>query len=111
MDGGVEEARKAMEVDPLSPQSNLRFASSLMYAGKISQARAELERAKRTWPNSSDILFADFGFNLRYGDPKLAAQEMSRALTDYSDAALEPFRRVITARINANRANVSGAIE
>jgi tetratricopeptide (TPR) repeat protein len=69
MNESVESARRASELDPLSPAIRNDYISALTNAGQFDRARHELEQAERLWPGSSAVREARFFLQLRYGDP------------------------------------------
>lgn len=105
MDEAVEDARQALQLDPLSPALSDSLVSALAYSGAFSNAEETLANAKRLWPGSSSVTAAEFRFNLRYGDPRVAL-ELLRKNPDYRGN--EPF---LNARIDPSPANVKKAIE
>ena len=106
----VQAAKRAVELDPLMPFPRSQYILALTYAGQFSRARAEIADARKKWPNDSDIEWAEFGFQYRYGDPRVAEQLMPRVL-DYSDAQLMPYRKLVTARIDPSENKVEDAID
>ena len=72
MKESVESAKRASELNPLSPTLHSDYTSALADAGQLDRAKTELQRAGERWPGSSVIANAWFMFNLRYGDPREA---------------------------------------
>jgi tetratricopeptide (TPR) repeat protein len=105
----VDDAAKAVELNPLSPFPRATYIAALTYDGRFSQVRTELDKALKTWPNSRQLLSAAYSFHYRYGDPKVAEQLMPRVL-DYSDADMEPARKIIAARIDPTPAKIEQAV-
>ena len=68
----VIDAKRATDLDPLSPVVRNQYISTLAYAGRLDSAREELQRAEQLWPGTKSLLDAQFRFHLRYGDPKEA---------------------------------------
>jgi tetratricopeptide (TPR) repeat protein len=110
MTDSVQAARRAVELDPLTPYARSQYILALTYAGQFSRARAEIIDARKKWPNDSDIEWAEFGFEYRYGDPRVAEQLMPRVL-DYSDAQLLPYRKLVAARIDPSANKVEEVID
>jgi tetratricopeptide (TPR) repeat protein len=106
----VRTAKRAMELDPLTPDTWSRYILALTYAGQFSRAQAIIADARKKWPNASEIQQAEFNFQYRYGDPHVAEQLLPRVL-DYSDAQLAPYRKVIAARLDPSATNVEDAID
>ena len=100
MDDAVASARRAAELDPLSPSTETQLILALAYAGATEAARRELERAEKLWAGTSALRDAQFAFHLRYGDPKIAAQ-------------LSPFSQLkiyLNARTDPSPANVEALL-
>lgn len=70
----VESARRAAELDPLSPAAKTQFIMTLAYAGQVETARRELERAEKVLAGTGALRDAQFAFHFRFGSPKIAAQ-------------------------------------
>ena len=96
----IVSARRAVELDPLSPATSREFIKTLASAGEIEAARRELARAERLWPGTGSLRDAQFAFHLRYGDPRIA-----RALIEagYSGRWADPY---LKARLDPSAANV-----
>jgi tetratricopeptide (TPR) repeat protein len=77
----VQSARRAAELDPLSPSVTTNLIMTLAYSGQTDFARKELERAERLWMGTEALRDAVWSFHLRYGDPALA-QRSSRVPSD-----------------------------
>jgi tetratricopeptide (TPR) repeat protein len=106
----VQAAKRAVELDPLSPFTRSSYILALTYAGQFSRAQADIADARKKWPNDPDIENAEFSFQYRYGDPHVAEQLLPRVL-DYSDAQLMPYRKLVAARLDPSAAKVEGAID
>ncbi len=109
MANSVEEARRAVELDPLSSFTRSQYILSLTYAGNLSRAKAEIAEARKKWPNNADIEWAEYGFQYRYGDPKVAEQLMPRVL-DEKDADMAPNLKLLAARMDPTPAKIDDAI-
>jgi tetratricopeptide (TPR) repeat protein len=109
MADSVEEARRAVELDPLSSFTRSQYILSLAYAGNLSRAKAEIAEARKKWPNNADIEWAEYGFQYRYGDPKVAEQLMPRVL-DAKDADMAPNLKLLAARMDPTPAKIDDAI-
>jgi hypothetical protein len=109
MRDSVEAARRAVELDPLSPLIRANYISSLAYAGQSSRAQSEIAEARKKWASDPQIDFADFGFDFRYGDAR-AADKMLASVLDYSDAQLIPYRNVIAARLDPTADKIDAAV-
>ena len=100
MSDAVASARRAAELDPLSPMSQTQLILALAYGGQIEAAREELQRAEQIWAGTAALRDAQFAFHLRYGDPKIALQ-----LTTFAD--LRPYLNV---RADPSAANVDALL-
>jgi tetratricopeptide (TPR) repeat protein len=72
MNDSIELAKRASDMDPLSPLTRNEYISALAYAGKIESAGQELREAERLWPGTGTLRDIQFRYHLRYGDPRLA---------------------------------------
>jgi DNA-binding winged helix-turn-helix (wHTH) protein/tetratricopeptide (TPR) repeat protein len=68
----VVDARRAMQLDPLSPDARNSYVRALGAAGHYEAARQELQEAERLWPGAISVAQTRFAFNLRFGDPEQA---------------------------------------
>ena len=99
----IASARRAAELDPLSPTAETQFILALAHGGQIANAQRELERAEKVWAGTGALRDAVFGFHLRYGDPKVAEQLADdpgislylRAREDPSPANIEALKHWI----------------
>ncbi|MDP9423318.1 MAG: winged helix-turn-helix domain-containing protein [Pseudomonadota bacterium] len=96
----VESARRAVELDPLSPSLSSTLISQLAWGGATDQARAELRRAERLWPGTGALRDAQFVFHLRYGNPRVAL-----ALADAGHSGLSS-NAYLQARLDPSPANI-----
>ena len=110
MTDAVADATKAVELDPLSSATAAARVWALIYAGRASTAKDEIDNAYRLWPNNPDIIAVDFAYSLRYGDPRHAEQLISKGVMDVSDKATLPTRKLLMARENPSPANIEGAL-
>lgn len=95
----VAAARRARELDPLSPTATAQVIMALAYGGQIDEARRELSQAERLWAGTGalrDILWA---FHLRYGNPRLAKE-----LAGFSAEGLDLY---LAARADPSPASIS----
>lgn len=105
----VQAAQRGVELEPTSPYTRSQYIAALMYAGEFSKAKADIAEAREKWPNDPAIEFADFSYQLRYGDPRVALQLLPQ-IGDFSDADLDPTRKVLAARLDPSPAKIDGAI-
>jgi tetratricopeptide (TPR) repeat protein len=95
MSDAVEAARRAAELDPLSPTMTTQLIMTRAYAGQLEEARKELARAERLWAGTGALRDALWGFHLRYGDPTVArekapAQQSGEGLNLYLNTRADP---------------------
>jgi len=105
----VQAAKRAVELDPITPDTWSQYILALTYAGQFSRAQTVIADARKKWPHDPTIEFAEFGYQYRYGDPRVAEQLVPRVL-DYSDVQLVPYRQLIAARLDPSPAKVEIAI-
>ena len=93
MSDAAAAARRAAELDPLSPVATMELIMTLAYAGQTEEARQELNKAERLWAGTNALRNALFAFHLRYGDPETARRNSpgrERAVDLYLDARAQP---------------------
>ncbi len=95
MSDAVEAARRAAELDPLSPTMTTQLIMTRAYAGQLEEARKELARAERLWAGTGALRDALWGFHLRYGDPTIArekapGQQSGEGLNLYLNTRADP---------------------
>ena len=101
----VDRAKRAAQLDPLSPFARDNLITALAYAGDIDLALEELRKAEQLWPGASNLLAARYRIHLRYGDPEEAFR--IQRLGDYGGPHRDAFLR---ARINPSPVNIEAAI-
>ncbi|HET7708840.1 MAG TPA: winged helix-turn-helix domain-containing protein [Sphingomicrobium sp.] len=101
MHESAESARRAAELDPLSPAALSKWITFLAWSGETDTARKQLQLAERLWHGTGALRDAQFAFHLRYGDPRVARSLTSAAgyLGDWSDPYLQ-------ARLDPSAANI-----
>jgi tetratricopeptide (TPR) repeat protein len=72
MSDAIQSARRAAELDPLSPATTTELISALAWGGQIERAKDELQKAERLWSGTGALRDAQWAFHLRYGDPRIA---------------------------------------
>ena len=102
MDEAIEDAKRAAELDPLSPVKRNGYISALAYAGKIDAAREELQRAERLWPGTDTLRDVQYRFHLRYGDPKQALK-LAKPENLFTGLELFLIARADPSKINVDR--------
>jgi tetratricopeptide (TPR) repeat protein len=105
MGEAIEDARRASEIDPLSPALRGGYVAALAYAGYFDSAREQLEELQKLWPGTATVEGVRYMFNFRYGDPKIA---LGMDETRNSTAGV-PY--LIQARIDPSPANVKRLVD
>jgi DNA-binding winged helix-turn-helix (wHTH) protein/tetratricopeptide (TPR) repeat protein len=100
----VEAARRAFELDPLTPGLGNNLIQTLAYSGQTEVAAGELKRAEQRWPGTLTLRDARFRFHLRYGDPRVALQIVR------SEGISQEFEEFLVARIDPTPANIERAV-
>ena len=72
MNDGVLAAQRAAQFDPLSPAYGTHLILAMAYAGRMDDARRELEQFARLWPGTGALRDAMWAFHLRFGEPAVA---------------------------------------
>ena len=109
MSDSIQAAQRAVELEPGAPYARTQYILGLMYSGQFSKAKADLAEAEKKWPDDPAIDFAEFEFQLRYGDARRALDLLPR-VTDSSDAARAPLRKAIEARLDPTPAKIDDAV-
>lgn len=104
----VDDARKAVMLDPLSPDARDTYVTLLATANRLDAARAELAKAERIWPRAEPVLMAQYRFELRFGDPREAQRLLRSGAIDVPGPDIQ--NAFIEARITPSQANVERAI-
>lgn len=91
------DAKRASQLEPLSPAFRHTYISVLSHAGRLEAAFEELENAERLWPGASNLIDARFRLHIFYGDPKEALKLVRKGITNYPasvelvlDARIDP---------------------
>jgi tetratricopeptide (TPR) repeat protein len=111
MDEATENARQALQLDPVTPQTRVNYINALAYSGRYGGARDELDKAEAIWPNSEVLKDARYRLDLRYGDPHRALVTLDRGMTGDGGSATESWRKFLLARIDPALANVEAALK
>ena len=106
----VDDANRAVELNPLSPGLRSHLIADLAYAGQIERARQELQRAEQLWPDSAAIDDARFRLNNRYGNPKLAMQMFKSGKMKFQPMVSPMIETFLLARMNPVEVNVQRAM-
>jgi len=105
----IDDARRAAELDPLSPGFESNHIQALAYGGQVAAAEQELRRAEQLWPGTAAISDARFRVISRYGDPREALQMLHSAGFHqiYPTSEMETY---LLARIDPSKPNIDRAI-
>ena len=104
----TENAKRASEIEPLSPSARQTLIEFLGDSGAYQAAQRELDEAERLWPGASNILQARFWFEFRHGNPKKALNLIeSSGLAFLPSPAQTSYLR---ARIDGSPASIEAAI-
>ncbi len=107
MKESVEAAKRAVELDPLSPTLRGNYSVALATAGQFDRARHELATAQRLWPESAAVRVGQYALQLRYGDPADALRLVRSGVPARLSEQTELFLR---ARINPTPRNIEAAV-
>lgn len=80
VDEGIAEARRARELDPLSPVINLHLAYSLSYGDQLEEAQAGIQRALELEPRYANAYYLLGWIHLKRGDPGAARTAFTTAI-------------------------------
>ena len=105
LNDAISDAKRASQLEPLSPAFRHTYISVLSHAGQLEAAFQELENAERLWPGASNMVDARFRLHIFYGNPKEALRLMRKGITNYHPS-LAP---VLTARIDPSAENIAQA--
>jgi hypothetical protein len=109
MSDSVQAAQRGIQLEPGAPFTRQQYILALIYSGQFSKAKADIAAARQKWPSDSEIDYADFSLQFRYGDPR-AALELLPRIADSSDADMAPYRKFIAARLDPTAAKIDDAI-
>ena len=99
----IDAARRAFELDPLTPGLGNNLIQTLAYAGRTEMAAEELKRAEQRWAGTLTLRDARFRFHLRYGDPREALRIVQ------TEGISQEFEEFLAARIDPTPANIERA--
>jgi len=105
----LESAKRATDLNPLSPAMLQNYIMALVYGGQSNAAQRALQTAESNWPRSTAIAQLRFMFDLRYGDPANALA-MLRANEVPDITPDETMELYLQARSNPTAANVDAAL-
>jgi tetratricopeptide (TPR) repeat protein len=103
----LDDAKRAVGLDPVSPQQRSNYIFALAQAGRTKAALDEIAKAERIWPGSSPIAAARFAINLRFGDPTIARQMIESGQVDAAWIQGESF---LQARISHKAEDIERAL-
>ena len=108
----IDEARKAMELDPLSATKRSTYALALAYAGRTDAAFKVLSEAEAIWPGSTALEDARYRLDLRYGNPKNALRLLrERGAGDLTGKPDTAWVKFLEARIDPTPTKIEAAVE
>ena len=105
----IGDARRAVELDPLSFNFRSRLITLLFYQGSGRAGAAELAIAERLWPASDAMRDARFRYLLRYGDPSKAVA--AREMNGLPNAEQPVWDAYLRARHSGNPDDVEAAVQ
>jgi tetratricopeptide (TPR) repeat protein len=105
----VKIAERAVALEPGAPYARSQYILSLIYSGQFSKAKADIAESRKKWPSDLNIDFAEFSYQYRYGDPRIALELLPKIM-DSSDASMAPYRKVLAARVDPTPAKIDEAI-
>ena len=100
----IDAARRAYEIDPLTPGMGNNLIQTLAYGGRTEMAAEELKRAEQLWPGTLTLRDARFRFHLRYGDPREALRIVR------SEGINPEFEEFLVAKIDPTPSNIERAV-
>ncbi len=100
-------ARRGVELDPHSSTKTTSLASWLYFAGESAEALKVEQYASLTWPQSPDVLDADFEFAIRRGDAPEVLRRLSNPQT--RPVSMSDAEALLWPKIMAERHGSSGA--
>lgn len=101
LDEGVERARRGVELDPFSPVETADLITALIDDGRLSEARATVERAVRVWPDDAMLQLVKLDYDARFGDPNAAlavVNDPAARPQKVRDITLAAYRNLAEAR-------------
>ena len=107
MNEAVAQAKRASELDALSPAARSNYITTLVYAGFTESALEELKQADKLWPGAGPLIAARFRLQARYGDPKDADRIMRSIVEPGTPRIFEAF---LAARIDPTPVKISRAV-
>ena len=107
MRAAVDDAQRAVQLDPLSPALRNFHIAALAYAGRLPAAQAALIEAEKLWPGATTVIDAKYRLSLRYGDAVEAMRMQDSGAVQAGGRFRESF---LLARMNPTSANVENAI-
>ena len=106
MRDAIDDAKRAVQIRPFSSRTQDAYISALMYAGQFDAANEALRKAEALWPGATNLEFARFRLNLRYGPPQEAVEQL-KADPNFAFSGAEIF---LNARLNPSPANVTAIL-
>ena len=104
-----QDARRALKLDPSSPDIRAGYITTLAVTGQSALAQKQLVEAERFWPGASSLAEARYLINLRFRDPREALGLLRAGPIETGGAAVH--EALLEARINPTPARIKAAIE
>lgn len=102
------DARRAVRLDPLSPNYRATLSELLLYQGLVKAATTVLAEARRLWPESGTVHDAHRRYLLRYGDPSEALRAMEEE--GFSSPTRTVWEAYLTARQSRDPEDIENAV-
>jgi tetratricopeptide (TPR) repeat protein len=109
MSDAVNAGQRSVELAPGMAYAKSEYILALVYSGEFSKAKAVIAEARKKWVNDPAIDYADFSFQFRYGDPRIALQMLPQVVNS-SDSGLDPYRKFIAARLDPTTSKIDDAL-
>ena len=104
----VREAKRAVRLDPLSPNARQMLISAYATAGKLSQAEEQLDQADRLWPGAATLRDVRYFLSLRFAAPADAIRLRDAGTVNLGATPIHGS--FLEARANPTEANVQRAL-
>jgi TolB-like protein len=113
LDTSLRMCRRAVELEPLSPEQVSDLIKALIDQSRDAEAQATLDRALRVWPDDKGLKIIHLDYEARVGDPRtaLAILDDPEARPQLTDISLVAYRRLAEARKSGSPAQARAFIE
>ena len=113
MTDAVDSARRGALLAPTNSAAHMALARALAYSGNLAEARDEIAKAERIWPDDPTVRETRDSFDLRFGDPRALLRRIDSGKL-LSNASLEfqigTYRSYLLARADPSPAHVDAAV-